>query len=112
MEALVILVTVRRLALCLLILTLLNPGLVRAADQGKILFTSDRDGGYGIYIIDADGSNLLKIVDETSADGTTAWSPDGKTIAYVSRGDGLPQIYTVNGDGSNPRRLSKSKTQD
>jgi TolB protein len=39
-----------------------------------------------------------------------AWSPDGKQLAAVLTRDGTSQIYLMNADGSNLRRLSTSTT--
>ena len=35
-----------------------------------------------------------------------AWSPDGSQLAFVSNRDGNSEIYVVNADGSNVRRLT------
>jgi Tol biopolymer transport system component len=35
-----------------------------------------------------------------------AWSPDGARIAFVSTRDGQPQVYVMNADGSDTRRLT------
>jgi Tol biopolymer transport system component len=41
-------------------------------------------------------------------DYSPAWSPDGSEIAFAStRGGGLPAIWVMNEDGSNPRRVGK-----
>ena len=41
-----------------------------------------------------------------------AWSPDGKTLAAVLTRDGNSQIYLMNADGGNLRRLTTSATID
>jgi TolB protein len=41
-----------------------------------------------------------------------AWSPDGKTLAAVLTRDGTSQIYLMNADGSNLRRLTFSGAID
>ena len=56
---------------------------------------------------------------ETPAHGTDsvhnflpAWSPDGSRIAFMSNRDGNLEIYVVNKDGSNPRRLTNHPAND
>ena len=56
---------------------------------------------------------------ETPANGTDsvhnflpAWSPDGSRIAFMSNRDGNLEIYVVNRDGSNPRRLTNHPSND
>jgi len=41
-----------------------------------------------------------------------AWSPDGKQLAVVLTRDGPSQIYLMNADGSNLRRITFSETID
>jgi Tol biopolymer transport system component len=40
------------------------------------------------------------------------WSPDGKQIAFVSDRDGNDEIYVMNVDGSNVKRLTNNPEQD
>ncbi len=41
-----------------------------------------------------------------------AWSPDGSQLAFVSNRDGNSEIYVVNADGSNVRRLTNHPNID
>jgi Tol biopolymer transport system component len=36
-----------------------------------------------------------------------AWSPDGRSIAFVSDRDGRYEVYLMNADGSGTRRLTE-----
>ena len=40
------------------------------------------------------------------------WSPDGKQIAITSRRDGNNEIYSMNADGSQPKRLTNNLNDD
>jgi dipeptidyl aminopeptidase/acylaminoacyl peptidase len=60
-------------------------------DSGKIAFVSDRSGkafddsrNTDVWVIDASGGTLTKISDHPTADNTPRWSPDGRTIAFLS----------------------------
>ncbi len=46
--------------------------------------------------------------DNTFPDGSPAWSPNGKKIASSSDrdGDGDPDIFKMNADGSHPKQLT------
>jgi Tol biopolymer transport system component len=81
-------------------------------DNGKIAFASDRDGDYEIYVMDADGSNVVQLISNTVDDWAPAWSPDGSKIAFTHEIDGNLEIYLINSDGSNLTRLTNSSGDD
>src|SRR5262249_37660892 len=63
-----------------------------------------------IWVMDADGTNQKRLVDHGL---DPSWSPDGKRIAFASnRLDNIFQIYVMNSDGSDVRRLTKHKAED
>ena len=75
--------------------------------NGKIAFYSTRDGHHEIYVIDPDGSNLMRLTFGDTDNLCPAWSPDGKIIAFLSKRDGgNNEIYIMNADGSNQTRLT------
>ena len=41
-----------------------------------------------------------------------AWSPDGRRIVFSSTRDGDPEVYVMNADGSEPRRLTTTPGRD
>src|SRR5262249_30931466 len=70
-------------------------------------------GGHEVWICDSSGSNPLQV---TSSGGSNAgcprWSPDGRQIAFdsVKKGDG--DIYVIDAEGGNPRRLTDETSED
>lgn len=88
--------------LCLLGLLLLS-----TVADAKIVFGSQRDGVYGIYLMDDDGSNQTLIVeDEVSRPFPLYWSPDGNQILFKGRiKQGVAALFLMNADGTNVRQL-------
>jgi hypothetical protein len=63
-----------------------------------------------LWIMRADGGDKRRLVPggPVHYDAGPAWSPDGRRIAFTSnRAGGSPQIFTVESDGSNLRRLTR-----
>jgi Tol biopolymer transport system component len=77
---------------------------------GRIAFVSDRNGTAGIYVMNADGSDVGLVTDDPGRD--PAWSPDGQQLVFVSNRDGNDEIYTVNADGSSLNRLTSTPAHD
>jgi Tol biopolymer transport system component len=45
-------------------------------------------------------------------DGSPAWSPDGKRLAFYSERDGNSEIYVMNADGSGVTRLTNTEADE
>jgi TolB protein len=56
--------------------------------------------------MNADGSEQTRLTKNRSFDEYPSWSPDGKKIAFESLRDGNWEIYVMNADGSEKKRLS------
>ncbi len=81
-------------------------------DGSKIAFYSERDGNAEIYVMDADGTNIVRLTDNAADEGYPAFSPDGTRISFDSDRDGAFEIYTMNVDGSDVRRLTYNSAND
>ncbi len=79
----------------------------------QIAFESDRVGDPGIYVMNADGSSLMRLTSRDSYnDYEPTWSPDGNQIAFVSDRDGDNEIYIMNADGSNQIQVTINDSHD
>jgi len=79
-------------------------------DGATIVFCHGKDNEAGkwrsaLYLINVDGSNLRKI-DNTSQGYQARWAPEGRTIALDLVREKGPQIFLMDADGSNLRRLT------
>ena len=66
-----------------------------------------------IYSFDLNGEKQDKLTSGEGSDYDATWSPDGKMIAFVSNRDTISNskwdIYTVNENGSNLKRIEGQK---
>ena len=94
--------------------------------NGKLVFTSKRDGDLDIYTMDRDGKNVKRLTNELGYDGGPFWSYDGKQIVYRAyhpqtekeKADYIAllkqnlirptvlEIWVMNADGSNKRQVT------
>jgi TolB protein len=77
-------------------------------DGSRIAFTSNRDGNYEIYVMNANGSNVHNVSNNPATDQFPAWSPDGQSLVFMSDRDGNQEVYSMLQDGSNQTNLTNS----
>lgn len=71
--------------------------------------------GLDIFVMNSDGSGRVKLTDAAATKGKNlnpAWSPDGSKIAFVSTRDGNFEIYSMNANGSNQKRLTNTPDKE
>jgi TolB protein len=61
-----------------------------------------------VYVHELATGKRTVAANQRGSNSAPAWSPDGKYLAVVLTKDGVSQIYTVNPDGSNLKRLTRS----
>ncbi len=94
--------------------------------DGRIVFTSVRDGDMEIYSMNGDGSDVKRLTNRPGPDGGPFFSPDGTQIVFrghplapgkelddfrelMKKGLWRPtalEIYVMNADGSNLRQVT------
>ena len=82
------------------------------ASAGRIAFSSYRDGNEDIYVVNADGTDEIRLTSDPSVDSSPDWSPDGRHIAFDSNRDGDYEVYVMNADGSGLTQLTHNRTID
>ena len=74
--------------------------------SGKwIAFSSAREGGTSIFIMDEGGENVKRITNG-KLDLFSSWSPDEKKLVFQRRDTEGFTFYTINVDGTNETKLS------
>lgn len=62
-------------------------------------------GAEDIFVMDADGTNVLRLTNDASGDFWPTWSPDDEHIAFVTDRDDIQALYVMKADGSDQMRL-------
>ncbi len=71
----------------------------------EIIYQSAINGGWDLYIVEADGSNLRQLTTDGIVKGLPVWSPDGEWIAYTTF-DGVNwSLRIIRRDGTNDQGL-------
>jgi TolB protein len=76
-------------------------------DGARLALSSSRGGHSEIYVCDASGGNLHAMTTGKGPDVSPSWNrKTGSQIAFVSGSTGLPQVYTMEADGTNQQRMT------
>jgi len=85
----------------------INIGADWRPDGGALAITLAPRGNPDVFTISSeDGKQLSRLTKTHGIDASPTWSPDGSTLAFVSERSGGAQIFLMNADGGNVRRLT------
>jgi Tol biopolymer transport system component len=83
-----------------------------APDGRHLVFASNLGGNanFDIYTMNIDGSELVRIVEDSGGDFAPSWSPDGMQIAFQARRQNTTgwDIFVINADGTQERNITNS----
>ncbi|MCP5054591.1 MAG: hypothetical protein GY940_45915 [bacterium] len=69
-------------------------------DGKTIVFESNRDGNWNIFLIKPDGSGLLRVAHSPVDERKPSWHPDGKRILFEREREGRKELVLIKPDGS------------
>ncbi len=79
-------------------------------DGRWIAYETRVEGGrFDIWLIDPEGDVNVPLVTHPRSDESATWSPDSRKIAFASNRRGRSDIYVVDIDGENVRRLTRQQ---
>jgi Tol biopolymer transport system component len=82
-------------------------------DGTRIVFTAKRGGiSTGLWIVNADGTGLKKLIDSAADEGSAEWSPDGLRIAYGRITATNTDVFVINAAGRGAQRLTTGKAYE
>jgi Tol biopolymer transport system component len=81
-------------------------------DGARLALSFGTDQSSDIYVVSLDGKHKRCLTDSKSINTKPVWSPDSKSIAYISADspgskDSFAGIYVINADGSGKKRVSE-----
>ncbi|MBW2713291.1 MAG: PD40 domain-containing protein, partial [Deltaproteobacteria bacterium] len=81
-------------------------GVMDPSGKKLALVMPDEKSQMGIYLTDARGRGIKRLTHGRGNSLSPSWSPDSKRIAFVSDRTGSPQLYIMDANGKNTRRLT------
>src|SRR3970282_1591316 len=100
------------IAVAVMMTTLPFPALGAGPKDGLIVFTSDRDGLFEIYVMNADGSNQTRLTSNSFFAFGPRCSPDASRILFTSSRGMAFDVYVMDADGSNQIQLTSDPSSD
>ncbi len=77
-----------------------------AISDSNIVFTYAGD----LYLVDKEGGLARKLTSGEGYEMFARFSPDGSSIAFTGQYDGNTEVFTINKDGGEPKRLTYTAT--
>ena len=78
-------------------------------DRTRIAFSSNRNGSFDLFVMDADGRNVRRITTDGGTEGEPAWTPDGSRIVFTTTQPGAgSQLRSITPDGKDSRLLTNA----
>jgi Tol biopolymer transport system component len=88
---------------------------VTLAANGRVLFTSERDGNPEVYSMNPDGSSQTNLTSNAARDFNPVWSPDGTRVLFASDRSGGTfhrELFVMSADGTDVRPVTRARNWD
>jgi TolB protein len=72
----------------------------------RITYVSRVDQIFDIYVLNLQSNQIIKLTESLARNESPCWSPDGRHIIFSSNRIGSIQLYSVDYDGANLKRLT------
>ncbi len=77
--------------------------------EGVLMTMTQEEGNSDIFSMDLRTHKLTRLTHTAGIDAAASYSPDGSRIVFESKRSGTQQLYVMNADGSDPRRISTGR---
>ena len=75
-------------------------------DGRRLAVTLTKEGGSQIFLINADGTGVQRLLSSSGIDTEANFTPDGRALLFTSDRGGTPQIYRLTLGGGGVERLT------
>ncbi|MCX7973986.1 MAG: Tol-Pal system beta propeller repeat protein TolB [Candidatus Aminicenantes bacterium] len=75
-------------------------------DGERIVYVSRLDNIFDLYVLNLRTNQIIKLTESNARHESPCWSPDGRHIVFSSNLSGQIQIFSIDYDGTNLRRLT------
>jgi TolB protein len=69
-------------------------------DGTRIAFSSFQSGANKVFVMNADGTDRVRLTDMPGNEFGPSWSPDGARLAFDSDAVGQNDVFVINADGT------------
>ena len=78
-------------------------------DGDRVMVNSDRAGNSDLWMLPANGGEMVQVTNEPTPEWAPKWSPDGNEVAYYSFQTGNREIWVLPLNGGPARQLTDGK---
>jgi len=78
--------------------------------DGTWLACTARTGQEDLVLLRSDGTESRRLTDDAFRDRIPVWSPDGRTLTFMSTRSGTWELWTIGADGAGLRQMTELKT--
>jgi Tol biopolymer transport system component len=81
-------------------------------DGTRIAFASPRAGEFDVYVMNLDGSGVVRLTSNDFYEAEPSWSPDGSRIAFIAVADEPNlDVHVMDADGANRQSVTSSRNR-
>ena len=81
-------------------------------DGSRVAYAEGTGSDQELYVVDADGTDRVRLTSNRLPDVFGGWSPDGSRVAYAEGTGGSQELYVVDADGTDRVQLTSNRLPD
>ncbi len=78
-------------------------------DGKQVVFSSNRDGDYSLYVVGAGGGSVKRLTPGDATDGEAAWFPNGESLVFTRKIGDLWSLCQIKASGGEVDQLQKNR---